>query len=165
MFARLTLACCPCAGELLSPTSLEGMDEGAAMGEEAGAAAAACASASTSAEPEETLAQPSPLPLVESIDEALAPDIIAGTPGSSSSVFQSALVGPSVTTFPLTPSNPPFLPPPALPLPLIHMLFGNDDFVSWFFSPTDINLLFLSLIELHVFNSSFLFSIVIQLLK
>ncbi|XP_062375823.1 baculoviral IAP repeat-containing protein 6 isoform X2 [Sardina pilchardus] len=82
------------AGELLSPVSLEGMDDGAAMGEEAGAAAAcggaAAACAGASAEPEEALAQPSPLPLVESIDEALAPDIIAGTPGSSSSVFQSA---------------------------------------------------------------------------
>lgn len=95
-------ACHPCAGELLAPGSLEGMDEGGAMGEEAGAAAA-CASACAGAEPEEALAQPSPLPLVESIDEALAPDLIAGTPGSSSSVFQSALVFPSVTTFPLTP--------------------------------------------------------------
>ncbi|XP_063047563.1 baculoviral IAP repeat-containing protein 6 isoform X3 [Engraulis encrasicolus] len=81
------------AGELLSPASLDGMDEGASLGEEAGAAAAvaACAVASALAEPEEALAQPSPLPLVESIDETLPPDIIAGTPGtSSSSVFQSA---------------------------------------------------------------------------
>ncbi|XP_018580423.1 baculoviral IAP repeat-containing protein 6 isoform X3 [Scleropages formosus] len=67
------------AGELLSPGTLEGMEEGA-VGEEAGASAV---------DSDDSLAQPTPIPLVESIDEALAPDIIAGTPGTHS-VFQSA---------------------------------------------------------------------------
>ena len=96
----LKVQCVVSSGENaeLQPSEFPSLDKG----EEAGAAAA-CASACAGAEPEEALAQPSPLPLVESIDEALAPDLIAGTPGSSSSVFQSALVFPSVTTFPLTP--------------------------------------------------------------
>ncbi|XP_014009985.2 LOW QUALITY PROTEIN: baculoviral IAP repeat-containing protein 6 [Salmo salar] len=63
------------AGELLSPGSLDGMDEGA-VGEEAGA--------SSSAGIDSSLAQPTPIPLVETIDEALAPDIIAGAPPLSS---------------------------------------------------------------------------------
>ncbi|KPP76527.1 baculoviral IAP repeat-containing protein 6-like, partial [Scleropages formosus] len=58
------------AGELLSPGTLEGMEEGA-VGEEAGASAV---------DSDDSLAQPTPIPLVESIDEALAPDIIAGAP-------------------------------------------------------------------------------------
>ncbi|XP_029525396.2 baculoviral IAP repeat-containing protein 6 isoform X17 [Oncorhynchus nerka] len=70
------------AGELLSPGSLDGMDEGA-VGEEAGA------SSSAGIDSDDSLAQPTPIPLVETIDEALSPDIIAGTPGTSS-VFQSA---------------------------------------------------------------------------
>ncbi|KAG9344610.1 hypothetical protein JZ751_011282 [Albula glossodonta] len=67
------------AGELLSPVSLEGMEEGA-VGEEAGASAV---------DSDDSLPQPTPIPLVETMDEALAPDIISGTPGTSS-VFQSA---------------------------------------------------------------------------
>ncbi|XP_072565882.1 dual E2 ubiquitin-conjugating enzyme/E3 ubiquitin-protein ligase BIRC6 isoform X5 [Paramormyrops kingsleyae] len=55
------------AGELLSPATLEGMDEGAAV-EEAGVAV----------DSDETLPQPTPVPLGETLDEALAPDIIAG---------------------------------------------------------------------------------------
>ncbi|XP_071013355.1 dual E2 ubiquitin-conjugating enzyme/E3 ubiquitin-protein ligase BIRC6 isoform X19 [Oncorhynchus clarkii lewisi] len=70
------------AGELLSPGSLDGMDEGA-VGEEAGA------SSSAGIDSDDSLAQPTPIPLAETIDEALSPDIIAGTPGTSS-VFQSA---------------------------------------------------------------------------
>ncbi|XP_064788418.1 baculoviral IAP repeat-containing protein 6 isoform X5 [Oncorhynchus masou masou] len=70
------------AGELLSPGSLDGMDEGA-VGEEAGA------SSSAGIDSDDSLAQPTPIPLVETIDEAMSPDIIAGTPGTSS-VFQSA---------------------------------------------------------------------------
>ncbi|KAJ8418302.1 hypothetical protein AAFF_G00140110 [Aldrovandia affinis] len=66
------------AGELLSPVSLEGMEEGA-VGEEAGASAV---------DLDDPLPQPTPIPLVETMDEALGPDI-SGTPGTSS-VFQSA---------------------------------------------------------------------------
>ncbi|XP_028279451.1 baculoviral IAP repeat-containing protein 6 isoform X1 [Parambassis ranga] len=69
-------------GELLSPGSLDGMDE--VGGEEAGAS-----SSSAGADSDDSLPQPAPIPLVESIDEALVPDIIAGTTGTSS-VFQSA---------------------------------------------------------------------------
>ncbi|KAJ8250600.1 hypothetical protein COCON_G00225220 [Conger conger] len=67
------------AGELLSPVSLEGMEEGA-VGEEAGPSAV---------DSDDSLPQPTPIPLVETMDEALAPDMISGTPGTSS-VFQSA---------------------------------------------------------------------------
>lgn len=88
---NLVLSCPLSSGELLSPGSLDGMDEGA-VGEEAGA------SSSSAGIDSDSLAQPTPIPLVETIDEALAPDIIAGTPGTSS-VFQSALVGQSLTTF------------------------------------------------------------------
>ncbi|XP_055758241.1 baculoviral IAP repeat-containing protein 6 isoform X19 [Salvelinus fontinalis] len=65
------------AGELLSPGSLDGMDEGA-VGEEAGT------SSSAGIDSDDSLAQPTPIPLVETIDEALAPDIIAGAPPLSS---------------------------------------------------------------------------------
>uniref|UniRef100_A0A8C8C3E1 Dual E2 ubiquitin-conjugating enzyme/E3 ubiquitin-protein ligase BIRC6 n=1 Tax=Oncorhynchus tshawytscha TaxID=74940 RepID=A0A8C8C3E1_ONCTS len=65
------------AGELLSPGSLDGMDEGA-VGEEAGA------SSSARIDSDDSLAQPTPIPLVETIDEALSPDIIAGAPPLSS---------------------------------------------------------------------------------
>ncbi|KAM3863276.1 dual E2 ubiquitin-conjugating enzyme/E3 ubiquitin-protein ligase BIRC6 [Diretmus argenteus] len=71
------------AGELLSPGSLDVMDE-VAVGEEAGAS-----SSLAGLDSDDSLPQPAPIPLLESIDEALAPDIIAGTPGTSS-VFQSA---------------------------------------------------------------------------
>ncbi|XP_063347269.1 baculoviral IAP repeat-containing protein 6 isoform X5 [Pelmatolapia mariae] len=71
------------AGELLSPGSLDVMDE-VVVGEEAGTS-----SSSAGADSEDSLSQPAPIPLVESIDEALVPDIIAGTTGTSS-VFQSA---------------------------------------------------------------------------
>ncbi|KAJ8248503.1 hypothetical protein GJAV_G00242730 [Gymnothorax javanicus] len=67
------------AGELLSSVSLEGMEEGA-VGEEAGASAV---------DSDDSLPQPTPIPLVETMDEPLAPDMISGTPGTSS-VFQSA---------------------------------------------------------------------------
>ncbi|XP_029926712.1 baculoviral IAP repeat-containing protein 6 isoform X5 [Myripristis murdjan] len=66
------------AGELLSPVSLDVMDEVAA-GEEAGAS-----SSSAGADSDDSMPQPAPIPLVESIDEALAPDIIAGAPPLSS---------------------------------------------------------------------------------
>nr|XP_046214687.1 baculoviral IAP repeat-containing protein 6-like isoform X17 [Oncorhynchus gorbuscha] len=65
------------AGELLSPGSLDGMDEGA-VGEEAGA------SSSAGIDSDDSLAQPTPTPHVETIDEALSPDIIAGAPPLSS---------------------------------------------------------------------------------
>ncbi|XP_028323473.1 baculoviral IAP repeat-containing protein 6 isoform X3 [Gouania willdenowi] len=71
------------AGELLSPGCLDVMDE-VVVGEETGAS-----SSSAGADSDESLPQPAPIPLVESINEALVPDIIAGTPGTSS-VFQSA---------------------------------------------------------------------------
>uniref|UniRef100_A0A8P4KP11 Baculoviral IAP repeat containing 6 n=1 Tax=Dicentrarchus labrax TaxID=13489 RepID=A0A8P4KP11_DICLA len=66
------------AGELLSPGSLDIMDE-VAVGEEAGAS-----SSSAGADSDDSLPQPAPIPLVESIDEALVPDIIAGAPPLSS---------------------------------------------------------------------------------
>lgn len=72
---------CLHTGELLSPATLEGMDEGAAVEE-----------AAVAVDSDETLSQPTPVPLGEPLDEALAPDIIAGT-SATPSVFQSALVG------------------------------------------------------------------------
>ncbi|XP_032409947.1 baculoviral IAP repeat-containing protein 6 isoform X3 [Xiphophorus hellerii] len=71
------------AGELMSPGSLDAMEE-VVVGEEAGAS-----SSSAVADSDDSLAQPSTIPLVETIDEALVPDIIAGTTGTST-VFQSA---------------------------------------------------------------------------
>ncbi|CAB1343562.1 unnamed protein product, partial [Coregonus sp. 'balchen'] len=71
------------AGELLSPGSLDGMGE-EAVGEETGAS-----SSSAGIDSDDSLAQHTTIPLVETIDEALTTDIIAGTPGTSS-VFQSA---------------------------------------------------------------------------
>ncbi|XP_035610138.1 baculoviral IAP repeat-containing protein 6 isoform X17 [Oncorhynchus keta] len=65
------------AGELLSSGSLDGMDEGV-VGEEAGA------SSSAGIDSDDSLAQPTPIPHVETIDEALSPDIIAGAPPLSS---------------------------------------------------------------------------------
>lgn len=73
------------AGELLSPVSLDGLDEVVAA-EEAGASSSA-----VGADSDDSLPQPPTIPLVESIDEGLVPDIIAGTAGTSS-VFQSAWV-------------------------------------------------------------------------
>lgn len=81
---RLTVA--PIPGELLSPASLDAMDEVVVVCEEAGAS-----SSSAVADSEDSLSQPASIPLVESIDEALVPDIIAGTTGTSSE-FQSAWV-------------------------------------------------------------------------
>ncbi|KAM3606446.1 uncharacterized protein V6R79_016382 [Siganus canaliculatus] len=66
------------AGELLSLGSLDAMDEAAAA-EEVGAA-----SSSAGADSDDSLPQPAPIPLVDSIDEALVPDIIAGAPPLSS---------------------------------------------------------------------------------
>uniref|UniRef100_I3JMK3 Dual E2 ubiquitin-conjugating enzyme/E3 ubiquitin-protein ligase BIRC6 n=1 Tax=Oreochromis niloticus TaxID=8128 RepID=I3JMK3_ORENI len=66
------------AGELLSPGSLDVMDE-VVVGEEAGTS-----SSSAGADSEDSLSQTAPIPLVESIDEALVPDIIAGAPPLSS---------------------------------------------------------------------------------
>uniref|UniRef100_A0AAX7VUJ3 UBC core domain-containing protein n=1 Tax=Astatotilapia calliptera TaxID=8154 RepID=A0AAX7VUJ3_ASTCA len=66
------------AGELLSPGSLDVMDE-VVVCEEAGTS-----SSSAGADSEDSLSQPAPIPLVESIDEALVPDIIAGAPPLSS---------------------------------------------------------------------------------
>lgn len=57
------------------------MDE--AVGEEAGAS---CSSAV--ADSDDTLAQPPPIPLVETMDDALVPDMMAGAPGGSAA-FQS----------------------------------------------------------------------------
>uniref|UniRef100_A0A3B3YZP8 UBC core domain-containing protein n=1 Tax=Poecilia mexicana TaxID=48701 RepID=A0A3B3YZP8_9TELE len=68
--------------ELMSPGSLDAMEE-VVVGEEAGAS-----SSSTVADSDDSLAQPSTIPLVETIDEALVPDIIAGTTGTST-VFQA----------------------------------------------------------------------------
>ncbi|XP_067844789.1 baculoviral IAP repeat-containing protein 6 [Heptranchias perlo] len=61
------------AGELLSPVVVETMEEGA-VGEDAGASIA---------ESDDSLPQPSVIPLVESIDEPLTPDI-TGAPSASS---------------------------------------------------------------------------------
>ncbi|XP_077439054.1 dual E2 ubiquitin-conjugating enzyme/E3 ubiquitin-protein ligase BIRC6 isoform X1 [Vanacampus margaritifer] len=66
------------AGELMSPGSLDVMDE-VTVAEEAGAS-----SSSVGVEPDDPLPQPTPIPLVESIDETLVPDIIAGAPPLSS---------------------------------------------------------------------------------
>ncbi|XP_029377805.1 baculoviral IAP repeat-containing protein 6 isoform X4 [Echeneis naucrates] len=65
-------------GELLSPGSLDVMEE-VAVGEEAGAS-----SSSVGADSDDSMPQPASIPLVESIDEALVPDIIAGAPPLSS---------------------------------------------------------------------------------
>ena len=60
----------------MSPVSLDGMDE--VVCEEA------CASSSSvGADSDDSLPQPSSIPLVESIDEAMVPDIISGTAGFS----------------------------------------------------------------------------------
>lgn len=66
------------------------MDE--VVGEEAGAS-----SSSVGADLDDAQPQPAPIPLVESIDEALVPDIIAGA--ANSSVFQSAWVDLSALYF------------------------------------------------------------------
>lgn len=76
-------------GELLSPGSLDIMDE-VTVGEEAGAS-----SSSAGADSDDSLPQPAPVPLVESIDEALVPDIIAGTTGTCS-VFKSVSLALSI---------------------------------------------------------------------
>ncbi|XP_069036040.1 baculoviral IAP repeat-containing protein 6 isoform X3 [Lepisosteus oculatus] len=62
------------AGELMSPVSVEVMEDGA-IGEETGASAG---------DSDDSLQQPTAIPLVETIDEALAPDIISGAPPLSS---------------------------------------------------------------------------------
>ncbi|KAM4600039.1 dual E2 ubiquitin-conjugating enzyme/E3 ubiquitin-protein ligase BIRC6 isoform 3-T3 [Fundulus diaphanus] len=72
------------AGELMSPGSLDSMEEVVVVGDEAGAS-----SSSAVPDSDDSLAQPPSIPLVETIDEALVPDIIAGTPATST-VFQSA---------------------------------------------------------------------------
>uniref|UniRef100_A0A3Q2XNE1 Baculoviral IAP repeat containing 6 n=1 Tax=Hippocampus comes TaxID=109280 RepID=A0A3Q2XNE1_HIPCM len=66
------------AGELLSPGSMDVMDEVTVV-EEAGAS-----SSSVGVDQDDPLPQPTPIPLVESIDETLVPDIIAGAPPVSS---------------------------------------------------------------------------------
>lgn len=83
-------------GELLSPSSLDAIDEVVGVGEEG--AAASSSSAAAAADSDDSLLQSVSVPLVESIDEALVPDIIAGTAGASS-VFQSAWVAPSSTPY------------------------------------------------------------------
>ena len=90
----MTARVCLLPGELLSPGSLEGMDEGA-LGEEAGAS-----SSSAGADSDDAMPQPQAVPLVETMDYALGPDIVAGTLGTS--VFQSALVGPARDPHPST---------------------------------------------------------------
>ncbi|KAM4590981.1 dual E2 ubiquitin-conjugating enzyme/E3 ubiquitin-protein ligase BIRC6 [Odontesthes bonariensis] len=67
------------AGELLSPGSLDAMDEVVVVGEEAGAS-----SSTAGADSDDSLPLSASIPLVESIDEALVPDIIAGAPPLSS---------------------------------------------------------------------------------
>ncbi|XP_028983369.1 baculoviral IAP repeat-containing protein 6 isoform X2 [Betta splendens] len=67
------------AGELLSPGSLDVIDE------VAGAEDARASSSSAGADSDDSLPPPAPIPLVESIDEALVPDIITGAPSLSSS--------------------------------------------------------------------------------
>lgn len=69
----------------MSPASLDAMEE-VVVGEEAGAS-----SSSALADSDDSLAPPPIVPQVETIDEALVPDIIAGTTGSST-VFQSTWV-------------------------------------------------------------------------
>ncbi|XP_076848185.1 LOW QUALITY PROTEIN: dual E2 ubiquitin-conjugating enzyme/E3 ubiquitin-protein ligase BIRC6 [Brachyhypopomus gauderio] len=66
------------AGELLSPVGLDGMEEGA-VGEDPGTA-----SSSAGADSDDSLPQATPLTLVETIDEPLGPDLIAGAPPLSS---------------------------------------------------------------------------------
>ncbi|XP_058880863.1 baculoviral IAP repeat-containing protein 6-like isoform X4 [Acipenser ruthenus] len=61
------------AGELLSPVASEAMEEGA-VGEEAGASAG---------DSDDSLQQPASIPLVETIDEALTPDVAGAPPLSS----------------------------------------------------------------------------------
>lgn len=58
------------SGEQLSSVSLDAMEE---VVVEPGAS-----SASAAADSDDSLSQPTPIALVESIDEALVPDIIAG---------------------------------------------------------------------------------------
>uniref|UniRef100_A0A8C1V3E6 Dual E2 ubiquitin-conjugating enzyme/E3 ubiquitin-protein ligase BIRC6 n=1 Tax=Cyprinus carpio TaxID=7962 RepID=A0A8C1V3E6_CYPCA len=65
------------AGELLSPVCLDGM-------EGAGADEAGAASSSVVVDSDDSLPQPTPIPLVPTIDEPLGPDIIAGAPPLSS---------------------------------------------------------------------------------
>uniref|UniRef100_A0A673KPC9 Dual E2 ubiquitin-conjugating enzyme/E3 ubiquitin-protein ligase BIRC6 n=1 Tax=Sinocyclocheilus rhinocerous TaxID=307959 RepID=A0A673KPC9_9TELE len=65
------------AGELLSPVCVDGM-------EGAGADEAGAASSSVVVDSDDSLPQPTPIPLVETIDEPLGPDIIAGAPPLSS---------------------------------------------------------------------------------
>ncbi|XP_054605954.2 dual E2 ubiquitin-conjugating enzyme/E3 ubiquitin-protein ligase BIRC6 isoform X4 [Nothobranchius furzeri] len=65
------------AGELLTPSSLDAMDEVVVVGDEVGAS-----SSSAAADSDDSLVQPSTIPLLESID--LVPDIIAGAPPLSS---------------------------------------------------------------------------------
>ncbi|XP_035388617.1 baculoviral IAP repeat-containing protein 6 isoform X5 [Electrophorus electricus] len=66
------------AGELLSPVGLDGLEEGA-VSEEPGPA-----SSSGGADSDDSLPQATPLTLVETIDEPLGPDLIAGAPPLSS---------------------------------------------------------------------------------
>uniref|UniRef100_A0A8B9K1H4 Baculoviral IAP repeat containing 6 n=1 Tax=Astyanax mexicanus TaxID=7994 RepID=A0A8B9K1H4_ASTMX len=66
------------AGELLSPVCLDGMEEGT-VGDEAGAS-----SSSVGVDSDDSLPQPTPITLVETIDEPLGPDLIAGAPPLSS---------------------------------------------------------------------------------
>ncbi|XP_041107829.1 baculoviral IAP repeat-containing protein 6-like isoform X5 [Polyodon spathula] len=61
------------AGELLSPVASEAMEEGT-VGEEAGASAG---------DSDDSLQQPASIPLVETIDEALTPDVAGAPPLSS----------------------------------------------------------------------------------
>lgn len=73
------------------------MEEGA-VGDEGGVSSSSSSSAVAVLDSDDSLAPPTPLTLVEAIDEPLGPDLIAGTPGSSSA-FQSALVISSTHTF------------------------------------------------------------------
>lgn len=73
------------AGELLAPVSLDGMEDVSGP-EEPGASSV---SVGVSVDCEDPLPAVAPVPLVESIDEGLVPDIIAGT-ASNAAVFQSA---------------------------------------------------------------------------
>ncbi|XP_055083393.1 baculoviral IAP repeat-containing protein 6 isoform X2 [Periophthalmus magnuspinnatus] len=72
------------AGELQSPVSLDVMEDVPAPDD-----AASSSSAGGSVDCEETLPPSAPVPLVESLDEGLVPDIIAGT-ANNAAVFQSA---------------------------------------------------------------------------
>ncbi|XP_060789215.1 baculoviral IAP repeat-containing protein 6 isoform X6 [Neoarius graeffei] len=77
------------AGELMSPVCVDVMEEGAVGDEGAVSSSSSSSSAVVVLDSEDSLAPPTPLTLVETIDEPLGPDLIAGTPGSSSA-FQSA---------------------------------------------------------------------------